>query len=56
MYCDKVANFDTNTHKPELYLSSLAAFFKKSILNKKQPNDNKYKTGLCVVFVPKFAS
>ena len=39
--CDKVANFDTNAHKPELYLYHLGTF-SNSILNKMQPNDKKY--------------
>ena len=52
--CDKVANFCTNTHKPELHLLSFGCFF-NSILNKKWPNDNKYNSGMCV-FVPKFAT
>ena len=28
LWCEKIGNFDTNTHKPELYLLSLATFLK----------------------------
>ena len=49
-YCDKLANFGTNTL---LYIyCHLAALY---LVEKNWPNDNKFNLGLCA-FVPKFAN
>ena len=47
LYCDKLANFGIDTRKPELYLLSFGCFYLVWNL-KKQPNDNKYNSGLYV--------
>ena len=51
LYCDKVANFDASTHKPELCLLLFCCF----LFSVEFEKSNKYNSELCV-FVPKFAT
>ena len=52
--CDKLAIL-AQIHTSLSYIYVIWVLFSNSILNKKQPNDNKYSLGLCV-FVPRFTN